>query len=609
MSQLVGCIAGVVNGRDVAISGSYAYVASNEFGLAIIDISNPNYLRPKGVAKPAFYAEKVAADGTIAILAGNAGGLYVVDTTTKTAPVTTGHLTGTVKHVAISGTTGYMIEVVPGNPAHVYVQIVDLSNVNTPVRKGRVDVGAATSVMGIRVLGSRVFVTNATSVLAIDVSNVNSPSIISTISTRRNQPKDIDVSGTTLYVADTDSVLVIDISTITSPVIRGSVATGAARRISYANGLVGVLDGNNFSIIDVSNPTAPTITYTGSNFLAQGIALITDNMFFAAPGSGQGTNKQGGLLSMNLEVPSSPWLADEVYGEFDNFGVAVSSGLAIAAVAGNQFGLGIFNVSDSANPFYLGNLSYGLPLGTSFKAVCMDDDRVYALMVTPGNPARLELVVVSIATPGTPTIQGRCTLTGSPAEFATLKTGFVAVAAGTKLSIIDVATPAAPALEGSLSLSGANSVALATDKAFVVGGNNIYAINTSNLTAPSLTSTLACTGATKCFLGSSNRLYVIAANTLKIIDVANPAAMILRSTTTILTAQAVASVGTTVFVACPSLTHLEGTGGVRVVDATSATAPIVGSLIIIPGTCRSIIAENGIIYAGDSAGQISIIEV
>src|ERR1019366_7930690 len=66
-------------------------------------------------------------------------------------------------------------------------------------------------------------------------------------------------------------------------------------------------------------------------------------------------------------------------------------------------------------------------------------------------------------------------------------------------------------------------------------------------------------------------------------------------------------IGTTLFLANPAISHSQANGGVWVVDASDPTQPRLLEQIIVPGTTRTITASNGLIYAGDSASPLDII--
>src|SRR5512135_3299617 len=95
-TDLIGFVPDVGSARDVVISPStgLAYVASGQFGLAVVDVSNPSNPVAIGGANPAFYAEHVAVSGSVATLISGPLGLRVVDITVPQAPLTKGSLDG-----------------------------------------------------------------------------------------------------------------------------------------------------------------------------------------------------------------------------------------------------------------------------------------------------------------------------------------------------------------------------------------------------------------------------------------------------------------------------------------------------------------------------------
>src|ERR1035437_6259449 len=67
-TDLIGLVADVGQTKDVAIDPStgLAYVASVQFGLAVVNFPNPAVPVVIGAASPAFYGEHVAVSGGLA---------------------------------------------------------------------------------------------------------------------------------------------------------------------------------------------------------------------------------------------------------------------------------------------------------------------------------------------------------------------------------------------------------------------------------------------------------------------------------------------------------------------------------------------------------------
>jgi uncharacterized secreted protein with C-terminal beta-propeller domain len=72
--------------EDVAVSGTYAYVADGVAGLRVIDVSNPSSPREVGFYDTPGYADGVAVSGTYAYVADGVAGLRVIDVSNPSSP-------------------------------------------------------------------------------------------------------------------------------------------------------------------------------------------------------------------------------------------------------------------------------------------------------------------------------------------------------------------------------------------------------------------------------------------------------------------------------------------------------------------------------------------
>src|SRR5689334_4764327 len=158
------------------------------------------------------------------------------------------------------------------------------------------------------------------------------------------------------------------------------------------------------SIFDVSAPTAPVLlgsatSADGAGFV--GVAAKGGVAYTASPSVIPGMSL-GGLYVWNVGTPSSPQGMGNYNGLYDAWGIAQTGTLAVAT--GNSLGLKVVDVSTPTAPKVRGVLS-----GT-MRAVAMVGQYAYVLNVVPGNPAHVDLIVVSLATPSAPAIVGRLTL-------------------------------------------------------------------------------------------------------------------------------------------------------------------------------------------------------
>ena len=79
--------------KDVAVDGTYAYVADSEAGLRVVNIANPAAPVEVGFYDTPGYAESVAISGTHAYVADYDAGLRVVSIANPAAPAETGPTT------------------------------------------------------------------------------------------------------------------------------------------------------------------------------------------------------------------------------------------------------------------------------------------------------------------------------------------------------------------------------------------------------------------------------------------------------------------------------------------------------------------------------------
>jgi hypothetical protein len=591
---LLGSVAAVGAAKEVVLVGPRAFVASAQFGLAIVDVSTPSQPTAVGVAVPPFYAERVAVSGTLAVLTGNSLGLKVVDVSDPTRPLTLGALAGTLKGVQAEGTYAYTIQVVPGNPARTDLIVIDLATPSAPAVVGRVTVAAGTE---LRVAGGFAYVAaGGAGLQVVDVRTPTAPRVVATRDTP-GSGRALTLAGAVAYVADGTAVVAIDIRTPTEPVLLGSVATSAAA-VGAAGTRLYVIDGLLFKVFDVTVPGQPVLRYSGTGWGAQGVAAAGTLAYLASPDVNAATGA-GGLYVVDTAVASAPRLLANLFGGFENFALGVEGTTAV--VAGNSLGLRVVDVRDPTRPQARGTVP-----GTMKGVAMSTGGYACALQVIPGNPARTELAVVDVRQPATPAVVGRAALTaGLDIEVAG---GYAFVPGGlVGLQVVDVRTPSAPAVVATVDTPGSGlAVALAGGYAYVADGAAVVVVDVRQPTAPVVVGTVA-TAATVVAAGSAGRVYALGGQQLKVLDVTGPSAPVVRGTGPSYGAQGLGVLGTQAFLATPALNHFDTSGGVYVVDVTDAAAPRLIEQMLVPGTTRSVAVANGLVYVGDSAALVDVI--
>ncbi|MGD0949142.1 MAG: hypothetical protein ABSA52_17160, partial [Candidatus Binatia bacterium] len=601
----IGWVPDVGQAKDVAIDAQsgLAYVASTQFGLAVVDVTNPAQPIVVSTADTPFCGEYVAVDGALAVVL-NGSGLTVLDVTNprQQQPSCIGSLPGTFGAVAVAGSTAYVIQTVPGNPATTYLSVVDLTNAAAPSIAGRVAVGGGTYV-GVRVIGSLAYVAAGSNGLrVVDVSNPAAPTIIGTAALAAAE--DVDVVNGYAYVANSTSVAVVDVSNPRQPLLVSSTSVPATTLAAAGSNLY-VLGGTYLEILDITSPTTPRLFSTSANYGAQGLAALGNDVYLASPevNSSPSPTTIGGLYVIDMST-GAPVVLTNIYNGFGDTDVAANGQFAV--VTGGSWGLRLVNVETLDKPAIVASVS-----GT-FGAVAMDSRYAYVLETVPGNPAHVNLdiidmtylseyqqggVVDSFPIPG-----------GSGSDIKIAGT-LAYVASGTAgLQIIDVSNPTVPTVIGSVTTpKAAVSAAVGSGYAYVGATGAIYVVDVHYPTRPFIAGSIATTGTQ---LATEGQLvYALDGQQLKVVDATNPAAPVQIGALTS-SAQGVSVTGNWVLLAQPALDHSDPGGGVYLVDVSNPSQPTEVDQAIVPGTTASIAIDSyGIVYAGDAASTVDVLGV
>lgn len=275
---------------DVAVSGSYAYVAAATQGLVVINISNPASPVTVGTVDTPSWAWSVTVEGNYAYIADGSSGLQVVDISNPALPVLAGSciLPDSADEVAVSGNYAYVGD-------YGGLGIIDISNPAAPVLTAHHN-GIWASAMKIR--GNYVYMACGGSGLKImDVTDPAAAFVVGGYDTPHNA-RGIDLRGNYAYVADGDAGLqIIDIFNPAYPTLWGSYdtpgisagtdvvvgSTGFAY-MGFADGIAGCIEiypGQcpplpPFGGIHVFSAAAPQNTY--SYVLDQSPATVPDSI-------------------------------------------------------------------------------------------------------------------------------------------------------------------------------------------------------------------------------------------------------------------------------------------------------------------------------------------
>jgi hypothetical protein len=593
--ELTGFIRGVGGATDVVVDAqaALAYVASNQFGLAVVDVADPLAPVVIGDTLPPFYGERVAVSGGLAVVTAGTYGLRVVDVADPAAPQTLGTLGGTMRGVAMSGTWAYALLTVPGNPSRVDLAVVDLAVPAQPRITGQVEVG--TSAWDVVVDGSLAYVATGTGLKIVNVTNSQSPSVVGSASTGATAWA-VDAAGGYAYLGGSSSLWVVDARNASNPQIIRTLSTGAGALALEGTRLYAI--NGQLNIIDVTVPSLATLIGTGNNYGADGIDVVGTTVYLPGTAEDQAAN-EGGFHIVSAAVPAAPVLLGYTSSGYNAMDVAVEGSLA--AIAGNALGIKIADVADPTAPLAIGSMS-----GT-VRRLARAGQYAYVLRIVSGNPGYTELGVVSLTNPVQPALVGQLNV-GTTAAGLAVSGSYAYVATGTQLKVISIANPTRPSLVDTVDV-GATTTAVAVD------GSHVYVAATTSLSVvdvsvPSqsvVVGTLA-SGASA-IAAAQSCLYAVFGARFLVVDATNPTAPFVASTRDSYNASDVAVSGNFAILAGTAAGAAEGNGTVGFYDVTDPYDPTFLGELVLPGTVTSVAAANGLVYAGDTAALIDVIDL
>ncbi|MFA6373296.1 MAG: SdrD B-like domain-containing protein, partial [Methanothrix sp.] len=251
--------------RDLALSGSYAYVAEcTRYGLMIIDVRDPANPTLTSTYKTTGTAIGVAIDSSYAYVT-DSSGLQIIDVRNPGSPLLVGTYTtsGSVyaKSVAIDGSYAY---VAAGQAGLLIINVIDPAN---PTLVATCAVSGANGAMDVALDGSYAYVAAGYELQIIDVRNPASPLLVGTCE-HIGVTAAVAVDGSYAYVASgTQGLEIIDVSDPTVPIPVGRyLSSDAADDVALDGSYAYVAGSSSLEIIDVRNPACPTSvsTYTTS---------------------------------------------------------------------------------------------------------------------------------------------------------------------------------------------------------------------------------------------------------------------------------------------------------------------------------------------------------
>jgi len=557
--QITGSIKTTGEAIQVRVAGDYAYVA-DEKGLAIIDIADPQHPQLAALYQTPEKAVGVFVLNGYAYVAAGSTGLLILNVKDPAKPAFEGWYDspGDAKNVFVNFPFAYVADGASG------LQVIDISNPSSPSLAGSYDTPGTS--MDVFIEGFYAYAADGTSGLQIiDIRDPYLPILAGTWSnTWEIKCLRVYVKGVYAYISTESAGLWI--IRISDPAAPAAVALNniVSREIDI-EGLYTYVAGNDFQIIDYSNPCSPIV-----------VGETPGTSYVPGPLTASGTklyvNCRPGMLIIDVSDASSPVLA----GFYDTFN----------------------SPSKAFNP------SRMVPV-----KACVKGDNLY-LLTTRIEPMSYlcKLHVLGLSDPSSPQLQGSLEIEGQAAGFAISGNGAYVTSSGwyahyyAFLNVIDISNPASPALVESSYFPSPGSVYAANNVLFTQGISSLYIHDISNPTSPSYlgeyspsddippltVQSITVVGRYAYLAYGDSGVHIV-----DLLDPAKPAKV--GSYSTRGPARDIFGTGNYVYIAA-------GEQGLLVLDISNPLSPTLAGFYKVAGSAENVWADDKFIYVVDSRG-------
>ena len=504
--SVLGFFSDIGEAYDVVVSsdGTKAYIASDSFGVVVVDTTDTANPKVLGTQHPSEPANQLAVLDNIVVATGTSLGTDIVDVSNPNYPIVLSSIEGASLDVAVSGNYAYIISA--GN-----LMIVNIENPADPQVITTVTIPGIASGIAISEDGNTAVVDAVISGMhVLDISNPSSPTIIGSTTLAGIVGK-VAISGNLALVANGSlaSMQVVDISNPSSPELKGAINTGSIVNLSAKGNVAYVSANSSFKMIDISDPESPEILSTYNAPTTS--SAVSGNIVFSV-------QVANGLTILDASDTANPTflgsLTTEGYEASRISAGLLSSGQTVVAVAGVSGGTDIIDVSNPKQSSILASID------AASSDVAISGDLVF--IASMGN-----IKIFSIANPSAPQEVITFEIPGIAGGIAISEDGNTAVVsvALTGMHVLDISNPSSPTITGSTSLGGiAGRIAISGNLALVANGSlaSMQVVDISNPSSPELKSAID-VGSVIDVKAKGNIAYVAAnAFGLRIIDVSNP---------------------------------------------------------------------------------------
>ena len=594
---------------DVRVNGSgYAFVASDTFGLAVLNVATPSAPSVVGGSNEPFFGRHVAIAGTRAVVAGQTdtglAHLWVLDVSVPSNPTVLGELSSSVsatfRAIVLNGTGTLAVATLGGGG----IWVIDLTTPSAPALLGTYPTPTGSEGVALDSTSSLAYVASGSGLLVLSLANPRVPTLVGSLNPGWIW-HDVAVVGTLAYLSNqTGSLDVIDVSVASTPhYLRSTPLSGSPVQISVSGtqAAVHVGAGTNdvVDIVSLATPASPVRTGSltiGPAGTVEGLTLLNGQLYVAA-----GTH---GLMIFSLSSASLLGTTKDTF-----VGTDVAMAGTIAVVIGgdtvtNTVRLKVIDVHTPTDPVLVGQLPTNIPWNSLRPLITLNSTGTLAVATLGGSG----VWVINLSTPSAPAHVGTyATPTGSEGVVLNATNSLAYVASGSGLLILSLANPALPSLVGSLNPGWIwHGVAVAGTLAYVTNQTgSLDVIDVSVPSAPHYLRSATLSGAAYQVSVSGTqaavRVGVGTNDVLDLVSLATPATPVRTGSITVGAAgtfRGLSLLNGQAFVAANTL-------GLKIYNFSSpGSAPVTAD---VPGAALAVVAQGRAAYVADFPATLDVL--
>lgn len=370
---------------EVKVVDNYAYLAHRE-GIKIIDISDPtNPVEYNNIDMPDRYIKNIEIVGNY-IYAGSIGSFIIVDISNKNDPtiieIFGNYSLSSINDIKVIGDYAYIAEGL-GEGQGAGFKILDISNPISTTLLGLYKTKYATD---LALNGQDTYVVNAgkTASSIIDVSTTSSPSLLGNFYTQSTQS--IKIKDNFAYVLDyTEGLKVFNISDTSLPDLNASLEIEGSRGIDLCDNYAYIVASSKLNIVDISNTESLSLQGDINITSAYEVAVSGNYAYVVADNNG--------LNIVDISNPSSPTLVNTILKDTTLRDISVQGNYAYVAHYTTPGGISVVDISTPGQEVVVGNIAV-----KPARAVVVKDNYAYTSCHGGG------IEIIDVSNPYSPTL-------------------------------------------------------------------------------------------------------------------------------------------------------------------------------------------------------------